>query len=69
MNEFDTFQAENRQRINIMNIHFSSIEDEHFDQNLFSRLKKDQRCFQVCQIFSNNSSSYGNVEYESDDFN
>ena len=55
LNDFDTFQTENRQRINILNVPFTSIQDEHFDQNFFSSLQKNQRSFQICQLFSNKS--------------
>ena len=55
LNDFDTFQTENRQRINILNVPFTSIEDEYFNKNLFSKLRKEQRSFQICQIFSNNT--------------
>lgn len=55
LNDFDTFQTENRQRINILNVPLTSIQNEHFNQSFFSSLKKSQRSFQICELFSDKS--------------
>ena len=56
LNDFDTFQTENRQRINILNVPFTSIQNEHFNQSFLASLKKSQRSFQICELFSDKSS-------------